>query len=265
MIEGFASTGRCFCQEQGIVSTSCGEKGININNEHYETLGAELGVEKEVLKAVALTETGSKGAFQRDNPKHATIVYERHYFRKLIAVAQVTETKTQVTIVATATVLDESKTKTNIVNKPLSTKSKNRAINRTKREAAQYFSNKYPTLIGSQGNYGTFSSQLTKLENAKKLNVSFAIQSCSWGRFQVMGKYYDMIYKTASELEQGQNQCELQHLALFKGYLEKFNMIQPMKDKDWNLIAYRYNGSGYKTNNYHTKMENKYNELKRSW
>jgi hypothetical protein len=213
---------KCYCKEQNIITTSCNGKGVNINNNHFETLANELGVEKEVLKAVALTETGNRGAFQRSNPRHATILYERHYMKRFL-------------------------------------KAKFSASKVTSLQK------KYPNLIGSQGNYGKFSAQITKLERAKKLDKNSAIKSCSWGRFQVMGKYYNYLYSTPQELEKAHNQCELQHLALFKEYLKKHNLIKPMREKNWNTIAYRYNGAGYKKNNYHIKMKTKYNQLKKNW
>ena len=214
---------KCYCKKQGIVDSSCNGKGKIISNSDYEVLANELGVEKEVLKAVALTETGSRGSFQRQSPKHATILYERHYMKKL---------------------LNQKYSISHI----------------------QELEKKYPNLIGKPGNYGTYSAQLIKLKEAKKIDYDSAIESCSWGRFQVMGISYKYLYKTPKELEEAMNMCETQHLALFKEYCKhKKGLIPAMKRRDWAKIAYLYNGKNYKKNNYDIKMKNYYLKLKKAW
>ncbi|MBN6082484.1 DUF3380 domain-containing protein, partial [Aggregatibacter actinomycetemcomitans] len=74
---------RCFCYEQGLMSSPCSD-GIPVLEQHYEALSKELGVEKEVLKAVADVESKGKGFISLNGKRRAKILYERHYmYRKL--------------------------------------------------------------------------------------------------------------------------------------------------------------------------------------
>ena len=242
----------------------------NQSNTNYytvkkgDTLGKiakEIGVEKEVLQAVAEVESGSRGSFQRENPKHATILYERHYFKNFITkVSTVNNPNNTVTVKGIASLNgEENSSEITVTNTDYRINQKD-IKKRVFQEASKYFSDKYPELIGNPGNYNTNS--YNKLQEAKRLDESFAIQSCSWGKFQVMGNHHRLLYSTPQELEIAQNQCELQHLQLFKSYLKNSNIIDDMKNKNWREIARKYNGSEYETNNYHTKMENSYKRLK---
>lgn len=78
-----------------------------------------------------------------------------------------------------------------------------------------------------------------------------------------MGENYKPLYKSPQELEKAQNQCELQHLALFRNFLKnKKGMVEAMQKKDWKETAKLYNGKDYEVNNYHTKMEDSYKKFK---
>ncbi len=37
-----------------------------------------------------------------------------------------------------------------------------------------------------------------------------------------------------------------------------------VKDKDWRMIAYNYNGPGYGADSYHVKLEAAYNDYKKA-
>lgn len=112
--------------------------------------------------------------------------------------------------------------------------------------------------------YGSEKEQFVKLDDAKQIDNDSAIKSCSWGKFQVMGKYYDYLYGSPNEMEEAMNMCEIQHFAYFKVYLKDVTgatMIKAMKEKNWNKIAELYNGPDYAINKYHTKMKNEYEKL----
>lgn len=99
------------------------------------------------------------------------------------------------------------------------------------------------------------------MAKAKEINEGYAIQSCSWGKFQVMGKYYNYLYSSPQELEEAMNMCEIQHFAYFKVFLKDVtgtNIIKAMKEKNWNKIAELYNGKDYAINKYHIKMKEEY-------
>lgn len=108
-----------------------------------------------------------------------------------------------------------------------------------------------PGLVNKKGEgYGTYSMQYKKLEDAKKIDYACAVKSCSWGKFQVMGYHYAIAFESAEEMEQAVNTCELQQFYFFIAYLENTHgLIKAMKEKDWEDIAKKYNGSLWKKYN----------------
>ncbi|WP_457748947.1 N-acetylmuramidase domain-containing protein, partial [Sulfurimonas sp.] len=216
--------GGCFCAAQG-KSVSCSGDGVSISNKDFEDLEKILGVEKEVLKAIALVESGSRGAFYKNKtPRHATILYERHYMKDFL----------------------------------------DKKIGKEKRIALQKkhpdLIGNYKA-----GSYGTYNYQIKRLELAKKIDKDGAVYACSWGRFQVMGANYSPLYSSLRELETAQNQCETQQMALFFQFLVQNRLSSAMKNKEWRKIARKYNGPAYAKNAYHTKMETAYKKLKKNW
>lgn len=124
-----------------------------------------------------------------------------------------------------------------------------------------------PAIVNdNSGGYGKYSEQYEKLEKAKKIDYNTAVKSCSWGKFQVMGFNYAVAFSSPKEMEKSVNLCEIQQFYFFIGYLEKTNgIIDAMKNKNWELIAAKYNGSKWKTYNpdYATNIKKFYNEFKK--
>lgn len=44
----------------------------------------------------------------------------------------------------------------------------------------------------------------------------------------------------------------------------KKSLHQAVRDKDWHMIAYNYNGPGYEAGSYHVKLEAAYNDYKKA-
>ncbi len=223
---------RCYCYEKGLVDKPCSGHGSLIEEFHYEKLSSELDVEKAVFQAIAIIESGGRNSFNvvgGDN--YAKILFERHYMYSICK-------------------NDFGMT--------------TGELNQYKNQSPDIF-NDLSVLKDDGASYGTELEQYPKLTRAKEINYSAAVQSCSWGKFQVMGKYFNKGYESIEDFEKAMNQCELQQYYYFKIYLEKIggtSMIKAMRDKDWNKIARLYNGPNYTANNYHTKMESEYNKLK---
>ena len=215
---------RCFCYEQGLMSSPC-SAGTPVLEQHYEALSKELGVEKEVLKAVAEVESRGKGFINLNDERKAKILYERHYMYRQLAKKKSNKYDLN----------KLSQENPNIVNK----------------------------LAQPRGTYGTEEHQYEKLAIAKNIDNDSAIQSCSWGKFQVMGSYYSYGgYVTPTEFEEAMHLCELQQFVYFKNFLSKVSpgIIKPMRDKNWAMIAEIYNGPDYRSGSYDTKMKNAYNK-----
>ncbi|PZX93753.1 hypothetical protein DOS84_10165 [Flavobacterium aquariorum] len=213
--------GGCYCQNQGIVKTSCKEQGALIREDDYKEVSKRLGVEVEVMKAIAKQESKRNSFWKKGQ---ATILFERHKMWKYLKKTGKTDDE-----------LEELK-------------------------------KKYPRIVNnSAGGYGQYSEQYEKLKTAKKINYTCALKACSWGKFQVMGFNYTVAFSSPKEMEKAVNMCELQQFKFFVGYLENTDgLLNAMKNKDWESIAEKYNGSSWKTTNpdYANNLKKYYNELK---
>ncbi|MGF7404942.1 N-acetylmuramidase domain-containing protein [Campylobacter concisus] len=212
----------CFCLSQGLVKKSCGGNGCNINDNDYATTAKDLGVEKEVLMAIASQES-KHTSFKA--VKQATILFERHKMYWLL--------------------IKKGYTKASV----------------------DALSKKYPSIVNkSDGGYNDMTSY-EKLKIAKSIDYSCAVQSCSWGKFQVMGFNYANLYSSPMELEIAMNMCELQQFKYFVSYLKNTSgMVDALKNKNWERIATLYNGPNWKDKNpeYANNIKRYYNQFKAS-
>ena len=209
----------CICLKDKFTEVSCSGNGCLIAEWDYKKVAEDLGVEKEVLKAIAKQESHGR-SFYLDG--QATILFERHIMRRCL--------------IKKGYSIDQ-------VNK---------------------LQDDYPDIVNTQGGSYNISSY-TKLGIAKEIDYDCAIQSCFWGKFQVMGLYYSNLYSSPSELEEAMNKCELQQFRYFLSYLKNTNgMIIALKNKDWESIARLYNGANWKKQNpkYASNIEKYYNQFK---
>ncbi|WP_460154659.1 N-acetylmuramidase domain-containing protein [Pseudomonas sp. S2_G10] len=218
---------KCYCYQQGLVDNPCNLGVTDITKKHFELLADELGVEREVLRAIAVAETGDKSPFREYEvgKRHALILYERHYMRRLLLASGMSQSE---------------------IN----------ALSISEPKIVHAYEASYV--------YGSLDEQYSRFKRAREINHAAAIKSCSWGKFQVMGEYYRHLYSSIEELEEAQNYCALQHLQYFKVFLVKEKkLMEPMKNKDWLLIAQKYNGKGQI--GYDVKIRSAYDSLKQNW
>lgn len=111
------------------------------------------------------------------------------------------------------------------------------------------------------GGYGKFSEQYPKLDRAMKLDRVAALESASWGAFQIMGENYDQAGFSCVDdfVSAMQTSVESQLKAFIKFVSGNITLVKALRDKDWTSFARIYNGSGYKVNNYDGKMKANYN------
>ena len=86
-----------------------------------------------------------------------------------------------------------------------------------------------------------------------------ALESASWGRFQVMGLQYAFCgYASIDAFVADMHVSEARHLHVFLAYVRKAGLIGALKAKNWDAFALGYNGKAYKTNNYQIHMAQNY-------
>ncbi len=103
--------------------------------------------------------------------------------------------------------------------------------------------------------YGPVSVQHSKLASAVKLDREAALQSCSWGLFQIMGFNYKACgYGSVQELVNDAYRGIQGHLRMFLGFVKSEGLVDELQRKDWAGFARKYNGPGYAINDYHRKI-----------
>lgn len=116
----------------------------------------------------------------------------------------------------------------------------------------------YPDWSASNRKYYKMD-QYARLKKAKKIDAAAAMESASWGLFQIMGYHWkDLGYKSVKKFVKQMRKDEGEHLKAFAAYLKANNLVKPLQALDWATFAEGYNGSGYKENQYDTKMASAY-------
>lgn len=113
--------------------------------------------------------------------------------------------------------------------------------------------NKYK---GGLGEYSRFSQ-------AMKIDKKLALQSASYGLFQIMGMNYALCgCSSVEEFVDKMNTSEEEQLKLTIKFLFKQGLVKFLNTKHWASFARAYNGPGYAQNKYDVKLMNAYNKYK---
>lgn len=110
------------------------------------------------------------------------------------------------------------------------------------------------------GGYGKFSEQHGKLDRAVKIDRDCALQSCSWGMFQLMGfNFKECGFTSVQAFVNAMYKSEDAQLDAFVGFIKSNTKLnQALRTKDWATVARLYNGADYKINQYDSKLEKAY-------
>ena len=105
--------------------------------------------------------------------------------------------------------------------------------------------------------------QYARLEKAVKINEDAALESASWGMFQVMGFNADSLgYPSVKNFVEMMEKSEGEHLQSFARFVKVNGLVKHLKNLDWASFAKGYNGPAYKETKYDTKMANAYERHK---
>ena len=134
---------------------------------------------------------------------------------------------------------------------------------------AQALTRDYPEIVNTKsGGYGKYAAQYDKLNRARALDESAALQSASWGRFQIMGENYRLLYKTPQDMEKAMRLSEKEQLAFFVAFVRKSNngrLLRALKNHQWERAVTYYNGANWRTINpqYANNIRKFYEKYKR--
>jgi hypothetical protein len=105
--------------------------------------------------------------------------------------------------------------------------------------------------------------EIERLYRAAALDPKAAFQSASWGLPQIMGFNYETC--GCDSVEEFVSQMKIDEFAqmkLFVAFLQRLNLDDLLRDKNWEGFARWYNGSAYKENRYHSRLATAYKQLK---
>lgn len=111
--------------------------------------------------------------------------------------------------------------------------------------------------------YGTYASQHAKLQRAVKLDRNAALMATSWGIPQILGSNWKRA--GAASLQDFINRMsasEDSQLELMANFIASDKeLLTALQKRDWDTVARKYNGTGYRKNQYHLKLAAAYDRV----
>lgn len=122
---------------------------------------------------------------------------------------------------------------------------------------------KYPDIVNpTPGGYKGGLAEHERLDRAVKIDRVTALESASWGKFQVMGYHWKVLGYSSVQEFVNKAYTEEGQLELFVRFVKASpNVLKALKAKDWVGVARAYNGPGYAKNSYDTKMRDAYEKF----
>jgi len=102
-------------------------------------------------------------------------------------------------------------------------------------------------------------AEYERLDNAMIIDETSALESASWGLFQIMGFHYKSLgYKTVQSFVKKMEKNEREQLIAFASFVKFHKLDKYLRDHNWAQFARKYNGPGYKKNKYDSKLARAY-------
>lgn len=120
-----------------------------------------------------------------------------------------------------------------------------------------HVSRQHPSIASSiPGGYIGGEKEHERLATAKGIDQTAAIESASWGRYQIMGFHWKRLgYPDINAFEKAMCASEEHHLEAFTAFIcSDKGMHSALKAKNWARFAELYNGVNYKKNAYDIKL-----------
>ena len=127
--------------------------------------------------------------------------------------------------------------------------------------AAQHPDIVYPKWV--RNHYKGGAGEWERFARAEKIHPVAAIESASWGMFQIMGFHWATCGCSSAEEFRGlMERSEADQMRLSLHFMQKTGVAKWLKTKDWATFALRYNGSGYRANRYDTRLAEAYERFR---
>jgi hypothetical protein len=122
------------------------------------------------------------------------------------------------------------------------------------------------------GGYKSSAREIRRLDRAQLIHKQAALESASWGLFQIMGFHWKFLgYENIEDFVERMKTDEVQHLKAFVRFIQKNNLASKLRLRtgeerlsldNFTRFARAYNGRNYTKNRYHTKMLSSYNRYR---
>lgn len=116
----------------------------------------------------------------------------------------------------------------------------------------------YPAICQPRrGGYAGNSAEWVRFASlASVSSPGIAIESCSWGLFQIMGYHWSGLgYASAEDWHASMQESEAAQLQAFVRFLQQDPALcKALKARKWADFAKRYNGPAYADNRYDTRL-----------
>ncbi|WMN19834.1 N-acetylmuramidase family protein [Pseudomonas piscis] len=119
----------------------------------------------------------------------------------------------------------------------------------------------YPAIINpSAGGYTGGTAEHQRLATARLIDDTAALESASWGAFQIMGFHWKRLgYASVQEFAAAMAASESQQFDAFVRFIEADPALhKALKARKWAEFARLYNGPNYQRNLYDTKLQRAY-------
>ncbi|MNJ25860.1 Zinc D-Ala-D-Ala carboxypeptidase precursor [compost metagenome] len=116
----------------------------------------------------------------------------------------------------------------------------------------------YPALVNPKaGGYAGGSAEHQRLAHARLLDDGSALESASWGAFQIMGFHWQRLgYASVQDFVASMVRSESDQFEAFVRFIETDPALhKALKARKWATVAKLYNGPDYRRNLYDVKLE----------
>lgn len=120
------------------------------------------------------------------------------------------------------------------------------------------YTTKYPDLVNKKtGGYKGGAAEHNRLNSAKAIHEISALESCSWGAYQIMGYHWKLLgFNSVYEFLAKMESSERGQLECFVRFVKaQPNLLKAIREDDWVAFARGYNGANYQKNRYDEKLE----------
>ncbi|RQT22181.1 DUF3380 domain-containing protein [Burkholderia contaminans] len=215
----------------------------------YQHMATELNVEVAAIKALVQQESQGHPFLENGLPP---ILYERRHFYDLSVKKRDREEEEK-----------EKEAEKKEAEKKAAESKNSKATTATKKKAhppkkkTAYSVNPYPKypdlcFAGSDEYGGGDLNQYEKLIRAAALDFDIAIQSCSWGGFQILGEYYSSCgCSTPAEFADRFMSGTDGQMDIFIKFMKNLKRagVDGLRNHNWEQVATSYNGGSWRTKN----------------